>query len=115
VADEVVARVVHAADGNPFAAIALARCTGANADGRLPGGVAEAITERLCDVADNAVSLLKWMALCSDDFDVATVEALAAEAQVPSLESLDNALAAGVLQPVASRYRFRHRLVQQAR
>lgn len=114
VSDEVVARIVRAADGNPFAAIELARCAVASADGHLPGGVAEAIIERLCDVPDSALSLLKWMALCNDEFDVATVEALAAEAQVPSLESLDAALVAGVLLPLASHYRFRHHLVQQA-
>jgi hypothetical protein len=114
VSDQVVARIVRAADGNPFAAIELARCAGTHADGRLPGGVAEAITERLCDVPDGALSLLKWMALCGDELDVATVEALAAEAHVPSLASLDAALAAGVLLPLASRYRFRHHLVQQA-
>ena len=112
--DTVLARVVRAAEGNPFAAIELARCAGADADARLPGGVAEAITERLCDVPDSALSLLKWLALSSDEFDVATVEALAAEAQVPSLDSLDAALAAGVLLPLASRYRFRHHLVQQS-
>jgi len=114
VSADVVARIVRAADGNPFAAIELARCAGAHAGGRLPGGVAEAITARLCDVPDSALSLLKWMALSSDDLDVATVEALAAEAQVPSLESLDAALAAGVLLPLANRYRFRHHLVRQA-
>lgn len=114
VTDDVVARIARAADGNPFAAIELARYATASADMRLPGGVADAITARLCDVSDSALSLLKWMALCSDELNVATVEALAAEAQVPSLESLDAALAAGVLLPLASRYRFRHHLVQQA-
>lgn len=112
--DDVMTRIVRAAEGNPFAAIELARCAGAHTDGRLPGGVAEAITERLCEVPDSALSLLKWMALSGDELDVAAVEALAAEAQVPSLESLDAALAAGVLLPLASRYRFRHHLVQQA-
>lgn len=114
VSAEGVARIVRAAEGNPFAAIELARCAGAGAEGRLPGGVAEALTERLCDVPDSALALLKWMALCSDELDAATVEALAAEAQVPSLASLDAALAAGVLLPLGSRYRFRHHLVQQA-
>lgn len=114
VPDEVLARIARAAEGNPFAAIELARSASADAHGRLPGGVAEAITERLCDVPDSALSLLKWMALSNDDFDVGTVEALASEAQVPSLASLDAALAAGVLLPVANRYRFRHHLVQQA-
>ena len=79
VPDDVVgAHRAQAADGNPFAAIELARCAAAGAEGRLPGGVAEAITQRLCDVPDSALSLLKWMALCSDEWDVATVEALAA-------------------------------------
>lgn len=114
ITDAMVTQVVRAADGSPFAAIELARCAGARADSRLPGGVAEAIIERLCDVPDSTLSLLKWFALCSDEIDVATAEALAAEAQVPSLESLDAALAAGVLLPVANRYRFRHHLVQQA-
>lgn len=111
---DVLASVVRAAEGNPFAAIELARSAGTEADARLPGDVAAAITERLCDVPDSALSLLKWLALGSAEFDVATAEALAAEAQVPSLESLDAALAAGVLLPLASRYRFRHHLVQQA-
>ncbi len=114
VSDDVVASVMRAAEGNPFAAIELARSAGANAAGRLPGGVAEAITERLCDVPDSALSLLKWLALSSDEFDVATAEALAADAQAPTLESLDAALATGVLLPLANRYRFRHHLVQQA-
>jgi DNA-binding SARP family transcriptional activator len=114
VSDDVAASLARAAEGNPFAAIELARCAGSNADVRLPGGVAEAITERLCDVPESALSLLKWLALSSDEFDVSTVEALAAEAQLPSLESLDAALAAGVLLPLESRYRFRHHLVQQA-
>lgn len=114
VSEQVVGRIVQAAQGNPFAGIELARCAGSGEGVRLPSGVAEAITERLCDVPDSALSLLKWLALSSDEFDVATVEALAAEAQLPSLESLDAALAAGVLLPLASRYRFRHHLVQQA-
>ena len=113
-ADEVVARVVQAAEGNPFAAIELTRCAAAGAQARLPGSAAEAITERLCDVSDSALTLLKWLALCSDEFDVATIEALATEAQVQSLAAIDAALAAGVLLPVASRYRFRHHLVRQA-
>lgn len=114
VSDGVIARIAESAEGNPFAAIELARCAEGNEQRRLPVDVAQAITERLCDVPDNALSLLKWMALCGDELDVATVEALAAEAQLPSLESLDAALAVGVLTPQASRYRFRHHLVQQA-
>lgn len=113
-AEEVMARIVRAAEGNPFAAIELARCATAGNDARLPANAAEAITQRLCDVPDSALALLKWLALSSDELDVATVEALATEAQVPSLEALDAALAAGVLVPSSSHYRFRHHLVRQA-
>ena len=114
VSDDVLMRIVSTADGNPFAVIELARCATDGVGARLPRGVAEAITERLCDVPDSALALLRWLALSSDEFDVATVEALAAEVQVPSLDALDAALAAGVLLPSASGYRFRHHLVQQA-
>lgn len=113
-AEDVLARIVRTAEGNPFAAIELARCATTGSETRLPANAAEAITERLCDVPDSALALLKWLSLDSDEFDVATVEALAAEAQVPSLEALDAALAAGVLLPSGSRYRFRHHLVRQA-
>jgi tetratricopeptide (TPR) repeat protein len=110
----VVSRIVQAAEGNPFAAIELARCTAAGHDGRLPGSTAEAITERLCDVPDDALTLLRWLALGGDELDVRTVEALATLAQVPTFAALDGALEAGVLVLSGGRYRFRHELVRQA-
>jgi DNA-binding SARP family transcriptional activator/tetratricopeptide (TPR) repeat protein len=113
-AEDVLMRIVRAAQGNAFAAIELARCGTAGTDARLPANAAEAITARLCDVPDTALALLKWLALGSDEFNVATVEALSVEAQVPSLAALDAALAAGVLLPAGSHYRFRHDLVRQA-
>jgi DNA-binding SARP family transcriptional activator/tetratricopeptide (TPR) repeat protein len=112
--DDLVTRIARAADGNPFAAIELARCAAAGADTRLPGSASEAITARLCDVSDTTLALLKWLALSGDEFDVGTIEALCAEAQVPALETLDAALAAGALLPSGIRYRFRHELVRQA-
>ena len=112
--EERVSRIVGAAEGNPFAAIELARCIAADGDARLPGNASEAITTRLCDVPDAALTLLKWLALSSDELDVATIEALATEAQVAAIEALDAALAARVLIPSGTRYRFRHELVRQA-
>ena len=109
-----VSRIVGAAEGNPFMAIELARCAAASGDTRLPGNASEAITARLCDVPEVALALLKWLALSSDEFDVAMIEAIAAEAQVAPLEALDAALAARVLVPSGMRYRFRHELVRQA-
>ena len=113
-ADDVVSRIVQACEGNPFAAIELARCAAAGAARRLPGSAAEAITERLCDVPDDALALLRWLALGGDLLDVRTVEALAALAQVPTLEALDGALEAGVLVLAGGLYRFRHELVRHA-
>ncbi len=112
--DAVVARILAAAEGNPFAAVELARCAG---DGdnhkRLPDSAAEAITERLCDVPAAALDLLRWMALGADTLDIRTVEALAALARVSTDAALDRALDAGVLILVNGRYRFRHALVRQ--
>ncbi|WP_342132323.1 AAA family ATPase [Hydrogenophaga sp. OTU3427] len=113
-ADAVVSRIVQAAEGNPFAAIELARCATGHPDGPLPGSTAEAITTRLCDAPADAQALLRWLALCGDELDHHTVEALAALAQTPGLAALDGALAAGVLVLSSGRYRFRHELVRQA-
>ncbi|MBA3479823.1 MAG: AAA family ATPase [Lautropia sp.] len=112
--DDVVARIIQAAEGNPFAAIALSRSAAPGENRRLPGSAAEAITERLCDVPGDALALLKWVSLSGDEFDVGTIEALAMLAQVQPFPSLDGALDAGVLVLSEGRYRFRHELVRQA-
>ncbi len=112
--DAVVSRIVAVAEGNPFAAIELARCAAAGHDRGLPATAAEAITARLCDVPDDAQSLLRWMALSGDELDMRTVEALAPLAQVPTFTALDAALEAGALVLAEGRYRFRHELVRQA-
>jgi DNA-binding SARP family transcriptional activator/tetratricopeptide (TPR) repeat protein len=110
-----VARVVAAAEGNPFAAIELAHCAVAAVDGRLPTSTADAVLARLCDVPQEPMALLKWLALVGDSFEVATVEALASAAQVAApMAALDACLTEGVLVPSGGRYRFRHALVRQA-
>ncbi len=112
--DDVVSRIVRAAEGNPFAAIELSRCAALGRDQRLPGSTAEAITERLCDVPGEVLALLRWLALSGDEFGAEMVESLADLAQVPTLAALDTALDAGVLVLLDGRYRFRHALVRQA-
>lgn len=109
----VVERIVQVAEGNPFAAIELARCAGGD-DKRLPANAAEAITERLCDVPEDALALLRWLALSGSEWSVLTVEALATLALVPAYAALDRALEAGALVFSGGRYRFRHELVRQA-
>jgi len=113
-AADVVSRVVRAAQGNPFAAIEHARCAASARDGRLPETTAQAVLARLCDVPDEALALLKWLALCGDTFDLAMVEALAEAARASAMLTLDAAMREGVLVPAGSRYRFRHDLVRQA-
>lgn len=111
---EVVSRVVGAAQGNPFAAIELARCAASAHGERLPAGTTEAVLARLCDVPDDALALLKWLAMCGDTFDFATIESLAGAAQASVMSALDASLKEGVLVPGGSWYRFRHDLVRQA-
>ncbi|MEP7280935.1 MAG: AAA family ATPase [Rubrivivax sp.] len=113
VSDEVVAHIVRVAEGNPFAAIELARCAEASGRQPLPHNVAEAILARLCDVPEPALAALRWMALAGDLFDATTAAALAPDAEAHAFAALDVALAAGVLTLAGTRYRFRHDLVRQ--
>ena len=112
--DEIVTHIVRIAEGNPFAAIELARCAASSGRQVLPRNVAEAIIARLCDVPDAALAALRWMALAGDAFDAATAAALAPDPEARAFAALDCALAAGVLELSGTRYRFRHDLVRQA-
>ncbi len=110
----IISGVLRSADGNPFAAIELARCAVTTGRSRLPTSASDAVLERLCDVPDHALALLKWLALCGDRFDVATIEALADSAQAVPMIAVDACLSEGVLVPSDSHFRFRHELVRQA-
>jgi DNA-binding SARP family transcriptional activator len=109
-----VDRIVRLADGNPFAALELARAAGPQDRSRLPANAREAITARLCDVDEEALSLLESLALASDELDTAMVLALAPGTEAQTFALLDLALAAGVLVVAGTKYRFRHELVRQA-
>jgi len=107
-------RVASRAQGNPFAALELARSIDPDANERLPASAHEAIAERLCDVDDATLSLLKSMALAGDEFDTVTAVALDGGGEEHAYALLDRALASGVLVVNGARYRFRHDLVRQA-
>lgn len=108
-----VSHIVRVAEGNPFAAIELARCAEPSGEQRLPRSVAEAILARLCDVPDAVLASLKWMALAGDAFDATTATVLTPDAEAHAFAALDLALAAGVLVLAGTGYRFRHDLVRQ--
>jgi tetratricopeptide (TPR) repeat protein len=111
---ESIARIVADAQGTPFAAIELARSSGAGFDQRIHRTAAGAITARLCDVPESTLDALKWMALAGEAFDAQTAAAVLPDAEVSAYAVLDAALAAGVLVLVGTQYRFRHGLVRQA-
>lgn len=112
--EAIVERIVRVAEGNPFAAIELARCAPPSGGQALPANVADAILARLCDVPEASLAALKWMALAGDAFDVATATALSPDGEAHAFAVLDGALTAGVLVLSGTHYRFRHELVRQA-
>lgn len=112
--EAIVERIVRVAEGNPFAAIELARCAPSSGGQALPTNVADAIIARLCDIPEASLASLRWMALAGDAFDVATATALSPDAEAQAFVVLDGALTAGVLVLSGMHYRFRHELVRQA-
>lgn len=111
-ADALTQRLLGLAEGNPFAAIELARC--ADAGTRLPESAREAIAERLCDVNEESMPLLERLALVSDAFDTSTAAALADGDEARAGALLDAAIEAGVLVVSGMQYRFRQELLRQA-
>jgi predicted ATPase len=83
------------------------RCAGAPSS-RLPASVAEAITDRLCDVPENALDLLRRLALANDAFDAPTAAALSPAGEAQAFAVLDAALRSGALVVDDTHYRFRH-------
>ena len=109
-----VERIVSLADGNPFAALELARVADPDASRPLPASTREAITQRLCEVDEATRTLLGRLALADDTLDTARVVALTGGDETDAFALLDRALAANVLVVSGTGYRFRHDLVRRA-
>jgi DNA-binding SARP family transcriptional activator/tetratricopeptide (TPR) repeat protein len=112
--EESMDRIVSDAQGNPFAAIELARAAQSGGEQRSHRTAAGAIIARLCDVPEATLDALKWMALAGDAFDAQTAAAVLPDTDAHAFAVLDAALAAGILVLVGTQFRFRHELVRQA-
>jgi DNA-binding SARP family transcriptional activator len=113
-APQAAAAIARRSEGLPFAVIELAQAVPLAEGAQLPRSLAEAISNRFCDVDAASLEALRRLALAADEFDVTAAVALAADPGCDAFARLDAALSARVLVVEAGRYRFRHSLVQQA-
>ena len=116
VAPDIVRQVHRRSAGNPLFAGEIARLLpdGGSVD-RLPSGVQAMLRDRLAGLGDKGVRVLTTAAVIGDEFQLITAERVAGLDRATLLDVLDDAEAAGVVQPVADsgRYRFRHGLIRE--
>ncbi len=115
--DDGVARQVHERSaGNPLFAGEIARALpdGGSVD-RLPGGVQAMLRQRLAELGADSTRVLNAAAVIGHEFRLVTAERVADMDRPTLLDALDEAEAAGVVQPVGTtgRYRFRHGLIRE--
>ncbi len=121
-------RAVHAeTEGNPFFVQEIVRhlteagVAAAEADAidleqvGLPEGVREVISRRLSRLDETAIDWLRVAAVIGRDFDVSLVEEVVALGEDDFLNTLDEALAAGLIAELRSdgRYSFSHALIRE--
>lgn len=82
--------------------------------GEATSSLAGAITDRLSFLSPGCHSALRTAALLGPDFSGVEAAGVLELSPVAVVELLQEALAAGVLEPVGSRMRFRHGLIKQA-
>jgi DNA-binding SARP family transcriptional activator/tetratricopeptide (TPR) repeat protein len=102
-------RVVKLAGGNPFAAVELARSARQGDDRAGPMGALV-----LGDLGGAAVTSLTSVAVLGTSFDTDEYVGLSGLEQQQAYALLDEALAAGAIEPTGTGYRFRHSLVREA-
>ena len=103
--------IERSAAGNPFFAEELAASVDASGDVTVPPRLREVVARRLERLEPLGERLLAALAVIDDGFTSAELAALAGAERVD--EALGEAEAAGVLERVRGRYRFRHALVRE--
>jgi DNA-binding SARP family transcriptional activator/tetratricopeptide (TPR) repeat protein len=112
--DQAMARIVEAAQGNPFFALELARAAGTGDTLAVPRSVWETVTARFLDLDDATAAMLRRLAVAGGDLDPGGVLALTGLAEPDAFALLDAGLEAGALVVAEGRYCFRHDLVRRA-
>ena len=119
---ELVRRVFEETEGNPFFLsevvnlMAQEGTLGASAsDVAIPEGVRQALGRRLDRLSSEANSLLTTLAVAGREFDHALVRALSGHDEQTTLQLVEEALAARVLEESGrtGEYRFKHALMQE--
>ena len=103
--------IERSAAGNPFFAEELAASVDASGEVTVPPRLREVVARRLERLEPLGERLLAALAVIDDGFTGAELAALAGAERVD--EALGEAEAAGVLECVRGRYRFRHALVRE--
>ena len=106
-----LAAIERSAAGNPFFAEELAASVDASGDVTVPPRLREVVARRLERLDPFREQLLAALAVIEDGFTATELTALGGAGQVD--EALGEAEAAGVLECVRGRYRFRHALVRE--
>jgi tetratricopeptide (TPR) repeat protein len=106
-----VATIERSAAGNPFFAEELAASVDASGEVTVPPRLREVVTRRLERLDPFGERLLAALAVVDDGFTAAELAALADGGLID--DALDEAEAAGVVESVRGRYRFRHALVRE--
>ena len=106
-----LAVIERSAAGNPFFAEELAASVDASGEVTVPPRLREVVARRLVRLESLGERLLGALAVIDDGFTGAELTALARADRVD--EALGEAEAAGVLESMRGRYRFRHALVRE--
>src|SRR5215213_3495452 len=105
------ARVHDVTRGNPFFVGELGRSLATGAERTVPATVREAIEARLARLSPQCVAVLRAASLVGRQFAPAVVAVMVDAPLSECLVRLDEAVAAGLVEPVAGDYRFGHVLV----